>query len=33
MSSEDKKPSSVMSRSAGHGTIAQGGKAFRSKKY
>ncbi|KAL2853232.1 nucleophile aminohydrolase [Aspergillus pseudoustus] len=33
MSSEDKKPSSVMSRSVGHGTIAQGGKAFRTKKY
>ncbi|KAL5341606.1 nucleophile aminohydrolase [Aspergillus crustosus] len=29
MSSEDKKPSSVMSRSNGHGSIAQGGKAFR----
>ncbi|KAL2821654.1 nucleophile aminohydrolase [Aspergillus granulosus] len=33
MSSEDKRPSSVMSRSVGHGTIAQGGKAFRVKKY
>ncbi|KAL3464251.1 nucleophile aminohydrolase [Aspergillus heterothallicus] len=33
MSSEDKKPSSVMSRSVGHGTIAQGGKAFRTKNY
>ncbi|KAJ0425559.1 nucleophile aminohydrolase [Aspergillus carlsbadensis] len=33
MSSEGKKPSSVMSRSVGHGTIAQGGKAFRSKRY
>ncbi|KAI9376371.1 nucleophile aminohydrolase [Aspergillus egyptiacus] len=32
MSSEDKKPSSVMSRSNGHGSIAQGGKAFRTKK-
>ncbi|KAL4887509.1 nucleophile aminohydrolase [Aspergillus karnatakaensis] len=31
MSSEDKKPSSVMSRSNGHGSIAQGGKAFRTK--
>ncbi|KAL3472122.1 nucleophile aminohydrolase [Aspergillus californicus] len=32
MSSEDKKPSSVMSRSNGHGSIAQGGKAFRTKR-
>ncbi|OJI96110.1 hypothetical protein ASPVEDRAFT_119001 [Aspergillus versicolor CBS 583.65] len=32
MSSEDKKPSSVMSRSNGHGSIAQGGKAFRMKR-
>ncbi|KAL4904914.1 hypothetical protein BDW74DRAFT_23656 [Aspergillus multicolor] len=32
MSSEDKKPASVMSRSNGHGSIAQGGKAFRIKK-
>ncbi|KAL4919773.1 nucleophile aminohydrolase [Aspergillus aurantiobrunneus] len=31
MSSEDKKPSSVMSRSNGQGSIAQGGKAFRTK--
>ncbi|KAL2829923.1 nucleophile aminohydrolase [Aspergillus cavernicola] len=32
MSSEDKKPSSVMSRSNGHGSLAQGGKAFRIKR-
>ncbi|KAL4794467.1 nucleophile aminohydrolase [Aspergillus venezuelensis] len=32
MSSEDKKPASVMSRSNGHGSIAQGGKAFRTKR-
>ncbi|CBF90123.1 hypothetical protein AN0139.2 [Aspergillus nidulans FGSC A4] len=32
MSSEDKKPASVMSRSNGNGSIAQGGKAFRVKK-
>lgn len=31
MSSDDKKPSSVMSRGNGHGSIAQGGKAFRMK--
>ncbi|KAL2864658.1 threonine aspartase 1 [Aspergillus lucknowensis] len=32
MSSEDKKPSSVMSRNNGHGSIAQGGRAYRTKK-
>ncbi|KAL4784948.1 nucleophile aminohydrolase [Aspergillus varians] len=32
MSSEDKRPSSVMSRSNGNGSIAQGGKAFPTKR-
>ncbi|KAB8257336.1 nucleophile aminohydrolase [Aspergillus pseudonomiae] len=32
MSSEDKKPVSVMSRSNGNGSIAQGGRAYRSKR-
>ncbi|KAE8149139.1 nucleophile aminohydrolase [Aspergillus avenaceus] len=33
MSSEDKRPVSVMSRNNGHGTIAQGGRAYRYKRY
>ncbi|PIG81116.1 asparginase [Aspergillus arachidicola] len=33
MSSEDKKPVSVMSRSNGNGSIAQGGRAYRSRRY
>ncbi|KAL2002400.1 hypothetical protein VTN02DRAFT_6866 [Thermoascus thermophilus] len=33
MSSEDKKPVCVMSRSNGHGSIAQGGRASRYKRY
>lgn len=32
MSSEDKKPTSVMSRSNGNGSIAQGGRAYRWKR-
>ena len=33
MSSEDKKPVCVMSRSTGNGSIAQGGRACRYKRY
>ncbi|PLB47255.1 asparaginase family protein [Aspergillus steynii IBT 23096] len=33
MCSEDKKPTSVMSRSNGNGSIAQGGRAYRWKRY
>ncbi|THC92840.1 hypothetical protein EYZ11_007682 [Aspergillus tanneri] len=32
MSSEDKRPTCVMSRSSGGGSVAQGGRAYRSRR-